>query len=51
MMSIFFHPEADTELVAAANYYEGQQEDLVYDLFLTLKTVLPALESILSFIP
>ncbi len=28
MMSIFFHPEADAELVAAANYYEGQQEDL-----------------------
>jgi plasmid stabilization system protein ParE len=28
MMLIFFHPEADAELVAAANYYEGQQEDL-----------------------
>lgn len=28
MMSIFFHPEADAELVAAANYYEGKQEDL-----------------------
>jgi len=28
MTSVFFHPEADAEVVAAANYYEGQQEDL-----------------------
>jgi toxin ParE1/3/4 len=28
MTAVFFHPEADAEVVAAANYYEGQQEDL-----------------------
>ena len=28
MTPVFFHPEADAEVVAAANYYEGQQEDL-----------------------
>lgn len=28
MMPVFFHPEAESEVVAAANYYEGQQEDL-----------------------
>lgn len=28
MTAVFFHPEADAEVVAAAAYYEGQQEDL-----------------------
>jgi len=28
MTAVFFHPEADAELVAAAVYYEGQQEEL-----------------------
>jgi len=28
MTSVLFHPEADAEVVAAANYYESQQEDL-----------------------
>jgi toxin ParE1/3/4 len=28
MKAVFFHPEADAELNAAAAYYEGQQEDL-----------------------
>lgn len=26
MTPIFFHPEAETEMVAAATYYEGQQD-------------------------
>jgi hypothetical protein len=25
MIAVFFHPEADAELIAAAVYYEGQQ--------------------------
>jgi plasmid stabilization system protein ParE len=28
MTTIFFHPEANAEVVSAATYYEGQQEDL-----------------------
>lgn len=28
MTPVFFHPEAEAEVLAAANYYEGQQEDL-----------------------
>ena len=28
MTAVFFHPEADAELIAAAVYYEGQQEEL-----------------------
>ena len=28
MITIFFHPEADAEVVAAATYYEEQQEHL-----------------------
>jgi toxin ParE1/3/4 len=28
MTTVFFHPEADAELIAAAVYYEGQQEEL-----------------------
>lgn len=28
MTTIFFHPEADTEVVTAATYYEEQQEHL-----------------------
>ena len=28
MMSIRFHPEADSEMVDAATWYESQQEDL-----------------------
>ena len=28
MTTIFFHPEANAEVVSAAAYYEGQQEDL-----------------------
>ncbi len=28
MTTIFFHPEADVEVVAAATYYEEQQEHL-----------------------
>ena len=27
-MKVIFHPEADTEVTAAAVYYEGQQENL-----------------------
>lgn len=28
MIPLFFHPEAEAEVFAAANYYEGQQVDL-----------------------
>ena len=28
MIAVFFHPDADAELVAAAAYYEEQKEDL-----------------------
>jgi plasmid stabilization system protein ParE len=28
MTTVFFHPEADAELIAAALYYESQQEEL-----------------------
>lgn len=28
MTVVFFHPEANAEVIAAAAYYEGQQEDL-----------------------
>ena len=28
MTAVFFHPEADAELIAAAVYYEGQQKEL-----------------------
>jgi len=28
MTTVFFHPEANAELIAAAVYYEGQQEEL-----------------------
>ena len=28
MIAVLFHPEADAELIAAAAYYQDQQEDL-----------------------
>lgn len=28
MTAVFFHPAADAEVIAAATYYEDQQEDL-----------------------